>query len=195
MYCCATARLWNHQNDKKCGLVLVKLQALLYYTERCRVYNGTTQMVSGFSTPWFPFLSMLITQPVYIFYQNCLANDIYIWYVILNILCKFFFILWEVIFFLLPELKFIFKVNQRFTKQFIHFLSYIIDYTRSVYTNWCEIHISCNSRFVVDFNFANKFYTSIGNDFNSSKCALLTLFVIFFSTRHKSTLTTDSERA
>ena len=38
---------------------------------------GTTQMVSAY-LPCFPYLSMLITQPVYIVYQNCLAYDIYL---------------------------------------------------------------------------------------------------------------------
>ena len=64
-------------------------------------------MVSGLVLPWFSCLSMLITQPVYIFFQNCLAHVIYC--NLEHSVYKFRLILWELIFYFLPELKFIFN--------------------------------------------------------------------------------------
>ena len=80
-----TARFWNHQNDKKFGPVLVKLQAL--YIERCiwdyahvrYIYQVQIdiiiyqiyQLVGGFSAK---FVSSRISQNIYLSHDKLIGN-------------------------------------------------------------------------------------------------------------------------
>ena len=77
---------------------------------------------------------MLITQPVYIFFQNCLAQSCHL-FVILNINCKFRLILWELIFFDLPELTFILNGTSKKKQKKYHnklIIKLIFFFTRTV---------------------------------------------------------------